>query len=558
MRTRFFIALVGVGLALLAGSGIAQADHDVSFGIRPTKAFEDRPETFSYFSHELAPGAVLTDEALVINDGDVPLTLKLYAADGITAQNTGTALANEGQESTGASRGVSRWLSLSVTEIPLQPGEEMAVPFTINVPSDASPGHHVGGLIVETLSNEEASPSGEGETQFGVKVVRRVGVAVVIDVPGPHVAGLEITGASLRQQDDAGATFVIGVHNTGNIFVKGEGSLLLMDCSGEELASVPLTMDTVLPGDATTFQVTHPIRLADGCYLVTVALDYEGETAVVEGVEVKVKDGQPEGEPDEGTLPPRVTDIIPTPAEEGGPPIGRYAAYGAPFIALALAALAFILWRRARRRRAKPDEPAPPPTLSPSGLGGRSLQEMAQRAGGKMNRPKMALIAIAAIVVALALGAGILAWSNSPPASDSGGNGDNVILQPSPNPTLTPTPEATPTATPEAPPIAGVTPVAEFEVTVISAEVPANVRQAPTTESGLVGVIPLGIKATVVGEVVGVEAFAGSGISTWYLVKAIPPDLPEDGFVYSSVVVVEGDAQQLLLRRAGGRRAGQL
>ncbi len=104
-------------------------------------------------------------------------------------------------------------------------------------------------------------------------------------------------------------------------------------------------------------------------------------------------------------------------------------------------------------------------------------------------------------------------------------------------PTPTPAPAATPTATPEAPPVAGVTPVVEFEVTVISPEVPANVRQAPTTEAGLVGVIPLGIKATVVGEVVGEEAFAGSEIRTWYLVKAIPPDLPEDGFVYSAVVV---------------------
>lgn len=191
----------------------------------------------------------------------------------------------------------------------------------------------------------------------------------------------------------------------------------------------------------------------------------------------------------------------------------------------------------ARRRRAEPGEPAPPPTLIPSGLGERSLRDMAQRAGGNMNRPKIALIAFAAIVVALALGAGILAWSNSPPVSHSGANGDDVIIRPFPNPTLTPTPEATPTATPEAPPVARVTPVAEFEVTVISAEVLANVRQAPTTEAGLVGVIPLGINATVVGEVVGEEAFAGSGIHTWYLVKAISPDLPQEGFVYRGVVV---------------------
>ena len=349
MREKLVLALAGLGLAFLAGSGIAQADHDASFGIRPTKAFEDRPETFSYFSHELAPGALLTDEALVINDGDVPVTLKLYAIDAVTAQNTGTAFANEGQESTGASRGVSRWLSPSVTEVPLEPGEELVVPFTIKVPSDASPGHHVGGLIVEARTNEEASPSGEGEAQFGVKIVRRVGVAVVIDVPGPHVAGLEITSAALRQQDDQGATFVIGVHNTGNIFLKGQGSAVLTDCNAGELASVPLKMDTVLPGDATTFQVTHPIRLADGCYLLNLLLNYDGKTARLEGVEFEVKDGQPvENDPEEGPLPPPIADVFPTPAEGGGFPIGQYAAYGVPLLALALAA-AIILWRMRRR-----------------------------------------------------------------------------------------------------------------------------------------------------------------------------------------------------------------
>lgn len=351
MREKLLIALVGLSLALLAGSGIARADPDVSFGIRPTKGFEDRPETFSYFSHELTPGAVLSDEALVMNDGDVPVTLKLYAADGITAQNAGTAFAKQGEESTGASRGVSRWLSLSVTEISLEPGKEIVAPFTMTVPSDASPGHHVAVLVVE------APPTEGGEGQFAVNVVRRVGVAVVIDVPGPHVAGLQITGTCLREQGDQGATFVVAVGNMGNIFVKGEGSLQITDRNGEELASIPLKMDTVLPGDATTFQVTHRVRLADGDYLLTVVLNYEGNTAILNEAEIKVKDGQPEAGcelPEEGPLPPPdITEIVPPLAEEGGPPIGQYAAYGAPFIALALAALAFVLLRRVRRGRAQ-------------------------------------------------------------------------------------------------------------------------------------------------------------------------------------------------------------
>ena len=361
---KLLIVLVGLGLALLAGSGIAHADHDLSFGIRPTKASEGGAGTSSYFSYSLDPGAVLSSEALVLNSGDVPVTLRLYAADGITAVNGGTAFALEGQEPTG----VSHWLSLPVKEIALGPGEEMIVPFTITVPSDASPGQHVAGLVVAAPPIGEASSSGEGEGQFTTMVVQQGAVAVVIDVPGPRVTWLEITGTCLKEQDDLGATFVIAVRNRGNIFVKGEGSLFIMDRNGQELASNPLSLETVLPGDTTTFQVRHPVHLADGDYLVNAVLNYEGTAAVSEGeeeqarppasitgVEINVRDGQPEvgcepKEEDEA-LPPASITALSSPPAEGGPPIGRYAAYGAPLLALVLAAL--VLVRRAGSRRAK-------------------------------------------------------------------------------------------------------------------------------------------------------------------------------------------------------------
>ena len=350
MRRNLLISLAGLSLALLAWSGVAQAEGDVSFGIRPTKAYVGNPESFGYFSHTLAPGAVLADEALVMNSGDVPVTLKLYAADGVTAIEGGTAFANEGEEK----NGVASWLSLSMAEVSLEPGEERVVPFTISVPLNASPGQHVAGLVLEAAPSGEGPPGGADEVQFAVSVVRRVGVAVLIDVPGPHAAGLEITGVSLKEQDDQGATFVVAVRNTGNVFVRGQGSLVIKDWQGTELASIPLKMDTVLAGDATTFQVTHPVRLADGDYLLTVVVEYDGKTAVLEGVEVKVKDGQPvvpeEDEPAEPGLAPPITTLTPA-EEEGGSPIGRYAAYGAGSLALLVTGLALILWRRTRARR---------------------------------------------------------------------------------------------------------------------------------------------------------------------------------------------------------------
>ena len=372
VRTTFGIPLAVFALALLAGSAMAQTDDGIRFGIRPTEAFEDRPETFSYFSHELAPGAVLTDAALVVNSGFVPVSLNLYAADGITAVNAGTAFARKGQDALGHSRGTREWLSFSKTEFRLEGAEELTVPFTITVPPDALPGHHVAGLVVEAPPGGELAPGGPGDGQFAAIVVQQAAVAVVIDVPGPHVAGLEITSTCMKTQGDLGATFVVGVHNTGNILLKAEGALSLMDRDGTELASVPLEMDTVLPGDFTTFQVDHPVRLGDGDYRLSDVLNYEGKTAELGEQEFKIRDGLPEVgcDAEEDAQPPASFIEIISPLGGRGSSLVRFAIYGG--IALALMLIILALIRRRRARRATPKEPpdSEPPSGSTDGSGG--------------------------------------------------------------------------------------------------------------------------------------------------------------------------------------------
>ena len=349
--------LIAFALGLLAWPHIAQAEEKVSFGIRPTKAHEDIPESFSYFVHTLAPGTRTLDAALVMNQGDVPITLKLYAADAVTAINGGTSFANDGEEK----NGVARWLSSSVTELLLQPDEERVVPFAIKVPADASPGQHVAGLVVEAVTVGEEPANGSDQTRLTVNVVRRAGVAVLIDVPGTHVAGLEITGMCLKQQDaDHGATFEVAVRNTGNVYVRGQGLLTIGRSDGMTLASIPMEMDTVLAGDATYFQVTRPYPLPDGSYLVNATLDYaEGKTTTLEGEQVTVSDGQPECGPAEAApqASPVALGATLTPSEGGdGSTTGRWAIYTACAAALMAAAVAVpaaaaILVRRTRAKR---------------------------------------------------------------------------------------------------------------------------------------------------------------------------------------------------------------
>lgn len=298
----YLVSLIVILLLLLfVLPVVAQSSGELSFGIRPTKALEDQEETFSYFSYRVSPATIINDEALVLNAGNEPVTLKIYAADGVTSQNGGTGFAAFGQQSSGKSRGVSEWISLPLSEIKLAPGEEKNISFQVSIPADASPGHHIAGLVVEAppasenLDSSTSDSATGNEAQFTVNVIRRVGVAVVLNIPGDQISGLEVNNISLYQQSEEGATFAIDIKNTGNIFTTAAGFFIVTDKAGENLiTTIPLQIDTILPGDSTVFYVPRPIRFNDGEYLLSVILEYDGKRTVLEGVGMTIKDSQPQ------------------------------------------------------------------------------------------------------------------------------------------------------------------------------------------------------------------------------------------------------------------------
>ena len=70
----------------------------------------------------------------------------------------------------------------------------------------------------------------------------------------------------------------------------------------------------------------------------------------MEGIELTVEDGQPGGESIDvvAPSPAPITEVIGTPIEKNG--IDQYSVYGAPVVALALAVLVFIAFRRVRKK----------------------------------------------------------------------------------------------------------------------------------------------------------------------------------------------------------------
>lgn len=121
----------------------------------------------------------------------------LYMADAQSATNGGTSFANTSITSTGA----ASWITVETNRISPQPGEQEIVQLTIDVSSEASPGQHIAGIVVQAESTGVDAADGEG-TQFDVKVVRRAGVAVVIEVSGPSVVELSISDLKIRESYD--------------------------------------------------------------------------------------------------------------------------------------------------------------------------------------------------------------------------------------------------------------------------------------------------------------------------------------------------------------------
>jgi len=75
------------------------------------------------------------------------------------------------------------------------------------------------------------------------------------------------------------------------VMTKAQGNLLITDKDNNTLSSLPINIETVLPGDATTIYLFQSLHLADGDYLMNVGLIYDGGTAILEGVELRIRNG---------------------------------------------------------------------------------------------------------------------------------------------------------------------------------------------------------------------------------------------------------------------------
>lgn len=343
LLSSILMALAAVVFVFGGGAPVV-AQGVLSFSIAPAQV--DGAPARSYFTYTLEPGETIADQAFVVNDSDAALDLKLFVADGVTAINGSTAFANEGE----VRNGVRDWLSVSIAQVQVGPGEARAIPFTLNVPPGTPPGDHVAGLVVE------GPPKAPGGPGVGATLVERAGVAIVVRVPGEATEQLALGGACLNQETGSNY-FEFVVENQGNLLTKASGTLSLMQEGGELVFIRPIELGTVLPADRTLLRVDAPLDPGPGVYEATLSLTQTDGSVVRSNSTITIAEEKVNGcglltVGEDGAPSGRVSDIQENLHEPTG---GWHAPSMTVILGLLLALVAAVLVAREIlwRRRAK-------------------------------------------------------------------------------------------------------------------------------------------------------------------------------------------------------------
>jgi hypothetical protein len=250
-----------LALAVLAGVmvppvALAQAPAPVegpgqTWSFAPTRGGAGPGRT--WFILELQPGQVLRDSVTLSNYTDRPISFSLYPADAFNSANAGDFTIRAPEE---PREGVARWVSLAVEAYTAQPGERVTIPFEVRVPTNASPGDHIGAIAAKTVNPETTSRS----AGVAVEIMRAIGARLYLRVAGALQPGLRVDDVVVDVDaplwpplGDRRATVRYQVSNPGNIRVSARASVRVTGPFGRTLFERrDIDIAELLPGNSVT------------------------------------------------------------------------------------------------------------------------------------------------------------------------------------------------------------------------------------------------------------------------------------------------------------------
>lgn len=277
------VALAAVALvwplALPAASAHAADDDagsadDVTWSVR-TESNGFGAERTSY-TYAVDPGQSVSDALVIANHGAAALQLAVYAADGYTGAGGQLDLLTPAESSTG----IGAWTHAAAATVTVAPNESTTVPFVVSVPTTATPGDYVGGIVTSLGSSADQ----------GISVDRRLGIRIGLRVSGALAPSLaienpQVTWGGTWSLGTGAATLSYTLHNTGNTTMGAQQSATIAGPFGwspTDAGDVAPEVQ-ILPGETRDVQITVPgvagmLALIGSATITPIVVDASGST----------------------------------------------------------------------------------------------------------------------------------------------------------------------------------------------------------------------------------------------------------------------------------------
>ncbi|WP_156891333.1 hypothetical protein [Agromyces subbeticus] len=256
IRRVVVVALLGciALVAVIAGDpSAARADDTIGISGQPAGA-DGTPDGRTRFSYSADPGQQVADQYLVRNAGSVTQSFTVLATDAFNDEDGSFGLLETGAEATDAGAWVHFESGANRLQFDLAPGESRLVPFTVDVPADAGPGDHAGGILASVVTPGEQ-----------VNVDRRLGTRMYLRVSGEIQAALTISSVDSQYVGDwwnpfsGGVRVLYTIQNTGNVALASNVSLGVRTWfSAPASAKQGDGKPELLPGFTRTFETEVP------------------------------------------------------------------------------------------------------------------------------------------------------------------------------------------------------------------------------------------------------------------------------------------------------------
>ena len=159
------------------------------------------------------------------------------------------------------------------------------IPFSLNVPTDATPGDHAGGIVALNEAIRAGDEGGDADSNVNVACRDGVGARIYLRVKGPVEAGLAVSSVSLSTSSSTGFRFGVPaagsvsyrIVNIGNVRVSPMATVKVEGLFGlGEQTLEPRALPELLPGAAV--EITESIESLPPVGLLTASVDVTGTT----------------------------------------------------------------------------------------------------------------------------------------------------------------------------------------------------------------------------------------------------------------------------------------